>query len=260
MSQTRSGASPRAIASARVSISAKASAYCVSPGVTTHSTGGASSGASNDAREARRELTTRLCIRGRAQARAADEAPTPVQSSRIDFLRQVGRGARGRVVRARRSRATRCVYYAFCADDAQFTLDVTGKLPLLFCGCFESLRTASFALGGMVLTRAGPNRWWAAAGALALIAGAPTSAFGGAWTLPQGTGQLIATLVRLDRIRAALGRQSSRQPKPLRRADLRSIRPDRLAHRFMARRPSNIMRSASRRRTPITASTIQAWA
>src|SRR6185437_14565139 len=39
-------------------------------------------------------------------------------------------------------------------------------------------------------------------------------------------------LVRLDRIRAALGRQSSRQPKPLRRADLRSIRTHRLAHRL----------------------------
>jgi hypothetical protein len=44
------------------------------------------------------------------------------------------------------------------------------------------------------LTRAGPKRWWAAAGAIALIVGAPTGAFGGAWTLPQGTGQLIATL------------------------------------------------------------------
>jgi hypothetical protein len=44
------------------------------------------------------------------------------------------------------------------------------------------------------LTRAGPKRWWAAAGALAFIVGAPTHAFGGAWTLPQGTGQLIATL------------------------------------------------------------------
>jgi len=44
------------------------------------------------------------------------------------------------------------------------------------------------------LTCAGPNRWWAAAGALALIVGAPTSAFAGAWTLPQGTGYLIATL------------------------------------------------------------------
>jgi hypothetical protein len=49
-------------------------------------------------------------------------------------------------------------------------------------------------LGGTVLTRASPNRWWAAAGALAFIVGAPTGAFGGAWTLPQGTGQLIATL------------------------------------------------------------------
>jgi protein XagA len=46
----------------------------------------------------------------------------------------------------------------------------------------------------MVLARAGPNGWWAAAGALALIVGASTNAFGGAWTLPQGTGQLIATL------------------------------------------------------------------
>jgi hypothetical protein len=46
----------------------------------------------------------------------------------------------------------------------------------------------------MVLTRAGPNRWWAAAGTLALIAGAPATAFGGAWTMPQGTGQVIETL------------------------------------------------------------------
>ena len=46
----------------------------------------------------------------------------------------------------------------------------------------------------MVLTRAGPSRWWAAAAALAFIAGAPATAFGGAWTLPQGTGQLIETL------------------------------------------------------------------
>src|SRR6202035_3584957 len=46
----------------------------------------------------------------------------------------------------------------------------------------------------MVLTRAGPNRWWAAAAELAFIAGAPADAFGGAWTMPQGTGQLIETL------------------------------------------------------------------
>jgi protein XagA len=46
----------------------------------------------------------------------------------------------------------------------------------------------------MVLARAGPNRWWAAAGALAFIGGAPVDAFAGAWTLPQGTGQLIETL------------------------------------------------------------------
>jgi protein XagA len=45
----------------------------------------------------------------------------------------------------------------------------------------------------MFLTRAGPNRWWAVAGALAFIVGASTSAFGGAWTLPQGTGQFIET-------------------------------------------------------------------
>jgi hypothetical protein len=45
----------------------------------------------------------------------------------------------------------------------------------------------------MFLTRAGPNRWWAVAGALAFIVGASTSAFGGAWTLPQGPGQFIET-------------------------------------------------------------------
>jgi hypothetical protein len=44
------------------------------------------------------------------------------------------------------------------------------------------------------LASAGPNRWWAAAGALTFIVGAPTVAFAGAWTLPQGTGQLIETL------------------------------------------------------------------
>ncbi len=49
-------------------------------------------------------------------------------------------------------------------------------------------------MGGTFLTRAGPNPWWAAAGALAFIVGAPAGAFGGAWTLPQGTGQLIETL------------------------------------------------------------------
>ena len=49
-------------------------------------------------------------------------------------------------------------------------------------------------MGGTFLTRAGPNHWWAAAGALAFIVGAPMDAFAGAWTLPQGTGQLIETL------------------------------------------------------------------
>jgi protein XagA len=44
------------------------------------------------------------------------------------------------------------------------------------------------------LTRAGPKPWWAAAAALAFIAGAPATAFGGAWTMPQGTGQVIETL------------------------------------------------------------------
>jgi protein XagA len=53
--------------------------------------------------------------------------------------------------------------------------------------------TAWLALGGPFLT-AGLHRWWAAAGALVLIVGAPEGALGGAWTLPQGTGQLIETL------------------------------------------------------------------
>jgi hypothetical protein len=44
------------------------------------------------------------------------------------------------------------------------------------------------------LTRAGPKRRWAAASALAFIVSAPAVAWGGAWTLPQGTGQLITTL------------------------------------------------------------------
>ncbi len=46
------------------------------------------------------------------------------------------------------------------------------------------------------MTRAGLKlrRSWVAAGALAAVVGAPAGAFGGAWTLPQGTGQLIATL------------------------------------------------------------------
>ncbi len=46
------------------------------------------------------------------------------------------------------------------------------------------------------MSRAGSKvwRWWVAAGALAAVAGAPAGALGGAWTLPQGTGQVIATL------------------------------------------------------------------
>jgi protein XagA len=44
------------------------------------------------------------------------------------------------------------------------------------------------------LARAVLNRGWVASGALAFIVGASTSAFGGAWTLPQGTGQVIETL------------------------------------------------------------------
>ena len=52
------------------------------------------------------------------------------------------------------------------------------------------------ALGGMVLTRAGLtlSRSWVAAVALAMVVGAPAIAFAGAWTLPQGTGQVIETL------------------------------------------------------------------
>jgi hypothetical protein len=46
------------------------------------------------------------------------------------------------------------------------------------------------------LTGAGPRPWrsWAVGSAIALVIGAPVCAFGGAWTLPQGTGQLIETL------------------------------------------------------------------
>ena len=46
------------------------------------------------------------------------------------------------------------------------------------------------------MTRAGLKlrRSWVAAGAFAAVVGAPVGAFGGAWTLPQGSGQLIATL------------------------------------------------------------------
>jgi hypothetical protein len=47
---------------------------------------------------------------------------------------------------------------------------------------------------GAWLARAVLNRGWVASGALAFIVGASTSAFGGAWTLPQGTGQVIETL------------------------------------------------------------------
>jgi hypothetical protein len=52
------------------------------------------------------------------------------------------------------------------------------------------------AFGGTFLTRAGskPSRSWVAASAIALVVGAPVAAFGGAWTLPQGSGQLIETL------------------------------------------------------------------
>ena len=46
------------------------------------------------------------------------------------------------------------------------------------------------------MTGAGPKPWrsWTVASAFALIVSAPAGAFGGAWTLPQGTGQLIETL------------------------------------------------------------------
>jgi hypothetical protein len=46
------------------------------------------------------------------------------------------------------------------------------------------------------LTGAGPRLWprRAVASAFALIVAAPVGAFGGAWTLPQGSGQLIETL------------------------------------------------------------------
>jgi protein XagA len=47
---------------------------------------------------------------------------------------------------------------------------------------------------GAWLARAVLNRGWVASGALAFIVGASTSAFGGAWTLPQGTGEVIETL------------------------------------------------------------------
>jgi protein XagA len=51
-------------------------------------------------------------------------------------------------------------------------------------------------LGGTFLTRAGSKVWlsWVAAGALAAVAGAPAGALAGAWTLPQGSGQLIETI------------------------------------------------------------------
>ena len=46
------------------------------------------------------------------------------------------------------------------------------------------------------MTRAGSKLWrsWVAAGTLAAAIAAPAGAFGGAWTLPQGSGQLIETL------------------------------------------------------------------
>jgi hypothetical protein len=49
-------------------------------------------------------------------------------------------------------------------------------------------------------------RWWVAAGALAAAVGAPAGALGGAWTLPQGTGQVIATLNVLCNINKLDGR------------------------------------------------------
>jgi hypothetical protein len=57
-------------------------------------------------------------------------------------------------------------------------------------------RGTPLALGRTALTRAGLKLWRSsvAAGATALVVGAPAGALGGAWTLPQGTGQLIATL------------------------------------------------------------------
>ena len=54
----------------------------------------------------------------------------------------------------------------------------------------------SLALGGFDVFAAGQRLGGrvAFAGALALVIGATAGALGGAWTLPQGTGQLIATL------------------------------------------------------------------
>ena len=84
--------------------------------------------------------------------------------------------------------------YAFCIYYPYLGLDETEEPAFLSTVVSSPCRTASLAFGGIVLTCVGPNRWWAAAGALAFIVGAPTGAFAGAWTLPQGTGQLIATL------------------------------------------------------------------
>src|SRR5271156_2006449 len=108
----------------------------------------------------------------------------------------------------------------------------------------------------MVLTRAGPNRWWAAAAALAFFAGAPATAFGGAWTMPQGTGQLIATLYGWTGFGPPWG---GNPPANQSRFDAQTYVQFGLTDSLTvyARPHSSIMRSGSRRPTPITASTIR---
>src|ERR1700722_11135137 len=110
----------------------------------------------------------------------------------------------------------------------------------------------------MVLARAGPNRWWAAAGALTFSVGASTAAFAGAWTLPQGTGQLIATLYGWTDFGPPFGSNPpTNQTRVGADVDVHYGLTDCLTIFGSGR--SNIMRSASRRQTPTTASIIRVW-
>ncbi len=108
-----------------------------------------------------------------------------------------------------RFRTTHCVHCVFSVDSANLRLTQRKSWRLLIravapgrCAPLSITRAVRresahlLALGGTFLTAASPKLWrsWGPASVLALTIGAPAGALGGAWTLPQGTGQLIETL------------------------------------------------------------------
>ena len=100
-------------------------------------------------------------------------------------------------------------------------------MPLLFCGCSESLSDCVVRVGGHVL---GPRWPEPLVGCRRRARVHRRRAGDGVWRrldLAAGNRPAHRNPVRLDWVRPALGRQSPGQPKPLRRADLCSIRPDR---------------------------------